>query len=41
MFDFRAKLQEFRLMTVTGVTVDLEDSTKEVNYLYINKDNLK
>ena len=41
MFDFRAKLNEFRLMTVTGVTVDLEDSTKEVNYLYINKDNLK
>lgn len=41
MFDFRAKLSEFRLMTVTGVTVDLEDSTKEVNYLYINKDNLK
>ena len=41
MFDFRAKLNEFRLMTVTGVTVDLDNSTKEVNYLYINKDNLK
>ena len=41
MFDFRAKLNEFRLMTVTGVTVDIDNFTKEVSYLYINKDNLK
>ena len=40
MFDFRAKLSEFRLMTVTGVNVDIDDSTKHVEYLYINKENL-
>lgn len=40
MFDFRAKLNEFRLMTVTGVYTDINESTKYIDYLYINKDNL-
>ena len=40
MFDFRAKLSEFRLMTVTGVYTSINESTKNVDYLYINKDNL-
>lgn len=40
MFDFRAKLSEFRLMTVTGITTSIDESTKTIDYLYINKDNL-
>ena len=41
MFDFRAKLNELRLMTVTGVYTDINESTKYIDYLYINKDNLR